>query len=172
VRPADSALQNGKTTIAEAREKYGKPYRESEVSRNDQDVKMLSYAYATTGGTPKDAGVIPARSLDLSFWKGTLVSNVFISSFQEDASSFEASKRDAIVKGKTTRDEVIGLLGRPAGYAIYPVIKDKNAVALLYAYHTTSGSAFNLKFAKRDLVITIGPDGVVSDVSYESSGMQ
>lgn len=139
---------------------------------NDQDIKTLSYAYATTGGTPLDAGVIPARALDLSFWKDTLLSNVFVSSFKEDASNFDASKRTAIVKGKTTREEVIGLLGRPAGYAIYPVIKEKDGVAMLYAYNTTSGNAFNLTFARRSLTVTIGPDGIVSDVSYESSGKQ
>jgi len=162
----------GKTTIAEARAKYGNPFRESNVTRNDEDVKLLSYAYASTGGTPLESGVIPARSLELAFWKDALVSNVFISSFKDDASAFDASKRAAIVKGKTTRAEVIELLGRPAGYAIYPVIKDKNGQALVYSYHTTSGSAFSLKFSRRDLVVTVNSNGLVTDVSYESSGMQ
>lgn len=172
VRPDDAALQNGKTTIAEVREKYGKPFRESDVTKNDQDVTLLSYAYASTGGTPLETGVIPARTLALAFWKGTLVSNIFTSSFKDDASSFDASKRAAIVKGATTGEQVIELLGRPAGYAIYPAIKDKNGHALIYAYHATSGSAFSLKISNRDLIVTLGPDGIVSDVSYESSGMQ
>ncbi|ASW01769.1 hypothetical protein [Paraburkholderia aromaticivorans] len=172
VRPDDAALQNGKTTVAEARAKYGSPFRQSTVTKNEEDVTLLSYAYASTGGTPLETGVIPARSLELGFWKDVMVSNVFVSTFKDDASSFDASKRSAIVKGKTTRDEVIALLGRPAGYAVYPIIKDKNGQALVYAYHTTSGSAFNLKFSKRDLIVTIDPNGVVSDVNYESSGMQ
>jgi hypothetical protein len=171
-RPDDSALQDDKTTIAEVRANYGKPFRESNVTKNEQEVTLLSYAYATTGGTPLETGVIPARSLELTFWKGKLVSNVFVSSFKDDASRFDASKRAAIVKGKTTRAEVVELLGRPAGYAIYPAIKDQTGQALVYSYHTTSGSAFNLKFAKTDLVVTIGQDGLVSDVNYESSGMQ
>lgn len=172
VRPDDVALQNGKTTIIEARATYGSPFRESKVSRNDEDITLLSYAYASTGGTPLEAGVIPARSLELAFWKDRLVSNVFMSSFKDDASTFDESTRSAIVKGKTTREEVIKLLGRPAGYAIYPVIKEKNQQALVYSYHTTSGSAFNLKFSKRDLTVTIDPNGIVSDVSYDSSGMR
>lgn len=171
-RPDDAALRDGKTTIGQVRTSYGKPYRESQVVKNDQDVTLLSYAYATTGGTSLETGVIPARSLELAFWKDTLVSNVFVSSFKDDASAFDASKRDAIVKGKTARAQVVELLGRPAGYAIYPAIKDKNGQALVYSYHTTSGSAFNLKFAKKDLIVTVGQDGVVTDVNYESSGMQ
>jgi hypothetical protein len=99
VRPDDAALQNGKTTIAEARAKYGSPFRESNAIKNDEDVKFLSYAYASTGGTPLQTGVTPARSLELGFWKDALVSNVFISSFKDDASDFDASKRAAIVKG-------------------------------------------------------------------------
>lgn len=172
VRPDDAALQNGKTTITEARAKFGSPFRESNATKNDEDVKLLSYAYASTGGTPVETGVIPARSLELGFWKDTLVSNVFISSFKDDASVFDESKRTAIVKGKTTRAEVIELFGRPAGYAIYPVIKDRNGQALVYSYHTTSGSAFNLKFSKHDLIVTVDSNGLVTDVSYESSGMQ
>jgi hypothetical protein len=171
-RPADAALQDGKTTLAQVRADYGKPYREGSVTKNDQDVTTLSYAYASTGGTPLETGVIPARSLELLFWKDTLVSNVFVSSFKDDASTFDASKRNAIVKGQTTRAQVVELLGRPAGYAIYPVIKDKTGQALVYAYHATRGSAFNLKFAKQELIVTIGQNGVVSDVDYTSSGMQ
>jgi hypothetical protein len=172
VRPDDAALQNGKTTIAEARAKFGSPFRQSDVTKNDQNVTLLSYAYANTGGTPLDTGVIPARSLELGFWKDVLVSNVFNSTFKDDASAFDASKRAAIVKGKTTREQVMELLGKPAGYAMYPLIKDKDGQALVYSYNTTSGSAFNLKFSRRDLIVTIDPNGIVSDVNYEASGMQ
>jgi len=172
VRPDDTALQNGKTTITEVREKYGSPFRESTVTKNDEDVKMLSYAYAAAGGTPLETGVIPARSLELAFWKDALVSNVFVSSFKDDASAFDDSKRAAIVKGKTTRAEIIELFGRPAGYAIYPAIKEKDVQALVYSYNTTSGSAFNLKFSRRVLIVTLDSNGIVSDVNYESSGMK
>lgn len=172
VRPDDAALQDNKTTLSEARTKFGTPFRESKVTKNDEDVTMLSYAYASTGGTPLETGVIPARSLELAFWKDILVSNVYNSSFKEDASTFDAAKRSAIVKGKTTRDEVVQLLGRPSGYAVYPIIKDKTGQALVYSYHTTSGSAFSLKISRRDLIVTVDPNGIVSDVDYESSGMQ
>lgn len=172
VRPDDSALQNGKTTLAEVKAKYGSPYRESTVSKNDEDVKMLSYAYAAVGGAPLEPGVIPARSLALSFWKDLLVSNSFVSSFKDDASAFDDAKRSAIVKGKTTRADVVALLGRPAGYAIYPMIKDKEGQALVYSYVTTSGSAFNLKISKRELTVTVDPNGIVTDVNYEAFGQQ
>ncbi len=172
VRPDDAALQNGKTTLAEVRSSYGKPFREGKIAKNDEDVTLLSFAYATTGGTPLEAGVTPARVLDLTFWNQKLVSNVFTSSFKEDASNFEAAKRSSIVKGKTTRGEVIQMLSKPSGYAIYPMIKDKDGEALVYSYNATRGSAFNLKFSKQVLTVTIDPKGVVSDVDYESSGTQ
>ena len=67
---------------------------------------------------------------------------------------------------------MIGLLGRPGGYAIYPAIKEKNGQALLYSYQATSGSAFRLKLFKRSLIVTLDQNGVVSDVTYAASGMQ
>lgn len=172
VRPDEAVLQNGKTTIAEVREKYGSPFRESNVTTNDENVKLLSYAYASTGGTPLETGVIPARGLDLAFWNDVLISNVFVSSFKDDASIFDESKRAEIVKGKTTRADVIALLGRPGGYAIYPYIKEKDKQALVYSYNATSGSAFNLKLSRRRLIVTVDSTGIVTDVVYEASGMQ
>jgi len=171
VRPDDASLQNGKTTIAEARATYGKPYRTGDITKNDQTVTVLSYAFATKGGTPLEAGVTPARAMDLAFWKGVMVSHCFASSFKDDATNFDAEKRQQIVKGKTTRAEVIDLLGKPAGYAIYPMIKDEKGEGLMYSYNTTRGSAFNLKFAHKVLIVTVDPEGIVSDINYESSGM-
>ena len=52
-----------------------------------------------------------------------LVAQEFVSSFQADATEYDESKVGAIVKGRTTRAEVLALLGRPNGEAIYPVIK-------------------------------------------------
>jgi outer membrane protein assembly factor BamE (lipoprotein component of BamABCDE complex) len=172
VRPDAAALQNGKTTISEARATYGSPFREAEVTVNDKTIKELSYAYSSLGSPPLEAGVIPARALTLGFWKDRMVSNVFTSSFKDDASIFDESKRAAIVKGKTTREEVVKLLGKPSGYAIYPFTKEKDQQALIYLYQATRGSAFNLKVSKRQLTVIVDQNGIVADTSYFSSGMQ
>ena len=133
VRSDNSSLQLGKTTIDEIRSNFGKPDYESTDTLNDQEITNLMYA---SSGGAFSTKIQYSRALSLFFWKGMLVSHVFNSSYEEDTSIFDASKRTQIVKGKTTRDEVIKLLGKPSGYGIYPYIKDKTGHVLVFAYYT------------------------------------
>lgn len=172
VRPDDSALTLGKTTLPEVRSTFGKPFREGTATENNETVTVLSYAYASTGGTPVESGVTPARSLALVFWKDLLVSKVFTSSFKEDSSNFDASKRSSIIDGKTTEDEVIKLLGRASGHAIYPEVKEKNDHALIYLFTAVRGSVFDMKSSQKKLSVVVDQSGIVKSVGYAASGMQ
>ena len=53
----------GKTTYAEINGRFGSPYRESTVIKNEKTLRMASYAYAAAGGDPLASGVTPARSI-------------------------------------------------------------------------------------------------------------
>jgi len=170
VRPTPDALKNGTTTIGEARQRYGAPYREGVATHNDERVIVLSYAYATTGGTPLEAGVVPARGLELQFWKDVLISHAFISSFADDNTNFDEARRDRIIKGKSSRDEVVALMGRPSGYAIFPAIKQKSGEAAVYVYQAVRGSAFNMRFYRKALIVSFDDKGIVTEVDYTQSG--
>jgi hypothetical protein len=167
VRPEPGSLKNGETTYAQATQRFGKPFREGTVTKNDQTIKALAYAYASAGGTPLHPGSVAGRALSLYFYNDVLVGHEFISTWSEDNTDFDDSKVGQIAKGETTRADLIRLLGRPGGYFTYPVIKSRTGEAAVYAYSETM---FNRKNYRKTLVVTIDENGVVSDIDFTSSG--
>ena len=168
VRPDDSDLHLGKTSINDVYKTLGDPYREYPTSLNDQELMFLSYIYVAVG-VSSDFDVTPSRTMRLFFWKGVLVSHVYTSLFISDSSYYDESKRTEIVKGKTTRAEVIKLLGRPSGYGIYPYISDKTGEALIYSHTTSRGEPNTEKLMNKLLKVTVGPNDIVRDIEYSES---
>ena len=62
VRIPDDSLILGQTTPEQIIARLGQPYREGTVTRNGQQIKTASYAYASVGGEPAAEGVTPALS--------------------------------------------------------------------------------------------------------------
>ncbi len=91
------------------------------------------------------------RSLRHLFHNGTLVGTEFTSSFKQDGTDFEASKLSLIEKGKTSKAEVIQLLGTPGGSYMVPLTASPSELAMVYQYSQTKGSAFNLRFYTKPL---------------------
>jgi outer membrane protein assembly factor BamE (lipoprotein component of BamABCDE complex) len=172
VRPDLDTLKNGQTTYAQVVARMGAPRREGTVLKNEKTLKTTSYAYASTGGQPVRQGVTPARAMVFYFYNDTLAGHEFISSWAADSSDFDESKVKDIVKGKTTRAQLMQMLGKPAGYYVFPMIRDATGEAAVYAYAETTGSAFNLKFSRKILVVTFGTDGLATDVDFNSSSSQ
>jgi hypothetical protein len=166
VRPDAQELRIGQTTYAQVVAKMGQPRREGTVIKNERTIRTASYAYASVGGKPLHEGVTPARGLGLYFEKETLVGHEFISSWAEDNTDFDEAKIQDVVKGKTTRAQVVQLLGTPAGLYMYPMIKASPGEALVYAYVEVRG------FTPRTKVLTVTVDaaGVVSDLEFRTSG--
>ncbi|MBS0342651.1 MAG: outer membrane protein assembly factor BamE [Proteobacteria bacterium] len=172
VRPAEGELVVGKSARAEVTKKMGDPWQTGELMKNDQTLKLAKYAYAATGGESAYPGVIPARGLTFAFFNDKLVSQEFVSSFKEDSTDFDGKKLASIVKGKSTKQDVVALLGKPTGEAIYPVIKGAKDYAYTYNYTQAKGTAFNMKFYSKSCVVSFNDAGVVSDVEYVTSGDQ
>jgi hypothetical protein len=170
-RPPAESLVLGKTTEAEIRQRFGDPYREGTTIKNGETMKTLSYAYAT-GASSLTGGVTPSRGQGFYFWNGVLVGHDFTSSFEQDRTDFDSSKVPQIKKGETTEAGVVGLLGRPQGAYTYPLIPDKGARAIVYLYSQTKGSAFNLKFYRQLLIVTLDGNGLVKDSEFTSSGQR
>jgi hypothetical protein len=170
VRPDPGSLKNGETTYAQTIQKLGKPFREGTVLKNDQTIKTLSYAYASAGGKPLHDGAIAARALGLYFYNDVLVGHEFVSSWSEDNTDFDDSKVGQITKSKTTRSELVQLLGKPSGYYVYPMIKSREGDAAVYAFSEVLGGMFNRKVYRKTLAVTFDNKGVVSDVEFSSSG--
>lgn len=169
-RPDSGALVIGKSTSADIARVMGPPEQVGEALKNEQKIKIARYAYAEGAGTGRHPGVVPARVMVFSTFNDMLVGEEFQSSFPDDATEFDESKVTDIVQGKSTREEVLKLLGRPNGQAIYPLIKKKDEAAFVYSYSHARGSVFDMKFYSKVLVVSFRPDGVVSDVEFVTSG--
>ncbi|MBT9523120.1 MAG: hypothetical protein IV101_19765 [Dechloromonas sp.] len=171
VRPSSETFKLGQTSYTQVVQQMGEPRKIGDVLKNERNVKTATYVYAATGGEPLEEGVIPARALSYYFNNDLLVGQEFLSSFKSDNSNFDESKISAISKGKTTREEVIQLLGKPTATFVYPMIKQTSGEALGYTYNTTRGGAFSgFKFFTKALRIAFDEKGVVADIDYSSSG--
>ena len=172
VRPAEGEIVVGKSAPAEVTKKMGDPWQSGELMKNEQNLKVTKYAYAATGGASAYPGVVPARAITFAFFNDKLVGQEFTSSFKEDLTDFDSNKVSQLVKGKTTKKEVVELFGKPTGEAIYPVIKGTKDYAYSYTYAQAKGTAFNMKFYSKSLVVSFNDAGIVSDVEYAVSGDQ
>ena len=115
-----------------------------------------------TTGEPLERGITPARAMNFAFLNGILVSQVFLSSFKSDHSNFDETKINAIVKGKTTRSEVIQLMGKPSGFYIPPIVTASKGVG--YLYTTTRIGEKPVKVYTKSLEISFNENDVVSDI--------
>ncbi|MCP4367035.1 MAG: hypothetical protein GY797_02805 [Deltaproteobacteria bacterium] len=96
----------------------------------------------------------------------------FTSSYKDDNTYFEDSKINQIKKGATARSQVIQIMGENYGKYIFPLIKEKDEKALVYIYSQAKGSAFNLKFYEKFLIISYGKNDIVTDINFSSSGQK
>lgn len=169
-RLSENDFAFGQDSTQTIRSKLGKPYREGVITKNDKQFKTMAYAYASSGGDAAYKGVTAARSQGFYFYDNKLVGHEFTSSWAVDSSDFDETKLPEIKKGVTTIDEAIALLGQPGGEYIYPLVASENEKAKVYLYNQTKGTAFNLKFYQKILVLTYDESGVITDIEYTESG--
>jgi hypothetical protein len=172
VRPAEGELVIGKTTSADVSAKLGNPVQTGELTKNDQQLKVVRYAYAVSGGESGYEGVTPARSQSYFFFKDVLAGHQFVSSFKVDLTDFDGKKVASIVKGKSTRQDVVALLGKPSGEAVYPLIKGTQDRAFIYGYSQFKGTVFTPKMHSKTLLVSFDNAGIVTDVDYTVNGEQ
>ena len=175
VRPSSDSLQVGKTTYAEIVARFGSPYREGTMLKNEQIVKTISYAYSTKlGERSAVSGVTPVRAMGFYFVDLVLVGHEFTSSFEKDHTNFDETKITQIKKGETTQAQVIALVGQPTGSYIFPLVQRKDERGLVYVYTQTRFEeipfARKIKQYRKVLVVSVGENGVVTDVTFNASG--
>lgn len=171
VRPSSGTLQLGKSTYSQVVEQMGRRGKFGDVLKNGKNIRSVTYVFATTGGDPLEPGVIPARALLYYFHDDVLVGQQFISSFKSDHSYFDDRKIPQISKGKSTRSEVIQLMGRPSASFIFPMVKQTSGEAIGYDYRPARGGVFRrVRFYVKSLRVTFDDKDRVLDVEYETSG--
>ena len=172
-RPAPDSLRLGQTTWAEVAERYGEPFKESVYTLDGVDIVTEIYAYGSLAANHHQAKINSdgaAHKLEFKFHRNILVGYVYSSSRAEDHTDFDETKSAEIIKGVSTKADVIKLLGKPGGYYIYPMIASPSGDAAVYYYtETRAGVAKQTQTLSKLLVITFAQNGVVSDVSLKMS---
>jgi len=167
----DDGFVLGQTTRQDILQRLGSPYREGTVTKNGKQLKTLTYAFGM-GAAPNRPGINAARGQGFYFLDDKLAGYDFASSWKEDQTDFDAAKLPGIKKGVSTRDDVQRLMGRPGGRYAYPMIPNQSGQADVYLYYETRGSAANLKFYQKLLVVTYDDRKVVSAVEYQETGQK
>jgi outer membrane protein assembly factor BamE (lipoprotein component of BamABCDE complex) len=170
VRPDPASFVLGKTTQGEVLHRMGKPYQTGTLEKNGKTMQFASYAYAHAGGEALYGGVTAARSQGFYFLDGVLVGTEFSSSFKSDGTDFDETRLAQLEKGKSTRADVIRLLGPAGGNYIAPLTNGPADGALVYIYSQTKGSAFNLRFYQKTLVVSHDESGVITDIQFTAQG--
>lgn len=169
-RPEPQSLVVGKSTSSDVTRVMGAPLQTGEVLKNNEKIRTARFAYAEGAGTGRYPGVVPARAMVFSTFNDLLVGQEFVSSFPADVTEFDETKISSITKGKSTRADVLSLLGKPNGEAVYPLIKNRTEVGIIYSYSHVKGSVFDMKFYSKVLIVSFDANTVVTDVEYVSSG--
>lgn len=171
VRPDSTELKVGQSTYTQVLVRMGEPRNSGEALKNGEKIKTVTYAYASTGGEPLESGVIPARAMAYFFHQDRLVGQEFLSSFKSDNTNFDDSKISEIVKGKTTRIEVIQIFGKPSSTFVKPMVKESFGEAIGYTYQATSRVPFSgIKSFRKTLRISFDSADLVLDVDYSTFG--
>lgn len=165
-RSEASALVIGKSTPNDIIRVMGEPIGIVDVVRNGE--KFQTYAYAYAEGV-FGAKVLPVRLMEFYAFNDVLVGQQFVSSFPEDSTEFDASKISGIRTGKSTRAEVIALLGQPNGEVNYPLIKNKADRGIIYSYrHSRVGKKVQPSLIK-ELTVCFDANDVVSEMKFFSA---
>lgn len=158
-RPAPDAFTLGQAAEAQIVAQYGTPFETATLVNEDHPIKILFYLYAERSLTQR---IKHHRYLNFYLWQGTLVGYEYSSTFKDEHSDVDAPLLDKIVKGKSTRMDVLALLGEPTGRFIYPMTKKQQEHAIAYSYmQNASGKA-----AKTMVVFSLNSKNVVSDIAF------
>lgn len=169
VKPAPDKLLLGKSTREDVIRSVGNAQPiPGDATVNGENIHMLTYNY---GESPKFWGlVIKRRTQTYTLFNGVLVGDEYNSTFDDDYTDFDAEKAASIRKGKTTRSEVIALLGKPSGNVLYPLVADRQDHGLVYAYTYARFAGILTSVKSKVLVVTLNGDDVVSNVSLKLNG--
>ncbi len=170
-KPDAAKLVLGKSSRAEVlQSQSAKPASETDMTVNGEKVHGINYFAAEN---PKFWGLLIERRFGTyTFYNDVLVGIEFTSSYANESTNFDTDKITSIEKGKTTRAEVIALLGNPSGEVIYPVIADKTGRGMVYSYNWGRFAGVFTSFTSNLLVVSLDQNNIVTNVSFKQNGVE
>jgi hypothetical protein len=159
-RPTSAEFILGVTTKKYCLDRFGETSAKDIIylDGGTQDAgDVTSLAYFDRGGFFSTGH----RSLAFQFNNDVLLKYRFLSSYKEDSTDFDETKAEKIERGKTTRREILDMLGEPSGMAAYPSAQYKGDTRLLYEYFEHDTEARTL--LKKGLQVDLDGNDVVRD---------
>jgi len=185
--PAEDQLKLGVTTPQDAVAMFGQPL--SQASQTETEVEKttdpqsvftgvkqpgtyVSYSYIFVDTTEQQwigrlAGLRPERFLRLVFFQGRLAGYLSTSSFKDDSTDFADGRVSQIRRDKSTAADVVALMGRPTGGAIFPLISPREGHSMTYYYleDNLQANTHRTKF----LNVYLDASNVVRDIQSSDS---
>jgi len=169
IRPDSQSLIVGTTSYADVVKQLGEPIRKGTLTKNDLIVQNISYSYAEA--VPFST-ILTSRAMVFYFHDGLLVGYDYASSFsgEKQAAAIDDEKVAQIKKGDK-KEKAIALLGTPSGEFIFPMTAPKGTSSVMYSFISTSRVPFigGVKVTKKVVTITVGPNGLITDISTSES---
>lgn len=168
-RSAPSAVTLGKTTAKELEEQFGDRLPSEVFTSNDPEVSYALYHLKIDWKIAKgvrDGDRIALENQLFVFENDVLVAQAHYSSHESNHTDFDEAKHKDIVKGQTTREEVLELLGPANGSRFCPSDAPGNPTGLEYLYvnfldEFSFGSNYRFKWLTVEF-----ERGVVSAIRY------
>jgi hypothetical protein len=164
-RPDPDKIAIEKNTTSDITNMAGKPNLVlNNININNETITAYLYFY---GKGANFYGLnMPQRTQAYYFYKGVLVGQEFNSSFDEENTDFDFKKVSEIKKGQT-KNEVLALLGKPAGVGVYPLINDKSGSALVYEYTHARYIPIANSIDNNLLVVSLDANNIVEDITFK-----
>lgn len=174
-RPSDHTFALGSTTYAQVIARMGTSATIFELtSPRGCLTKDVRYRYSSRFGRTKEQDSVPSRIQIYVFCDDVLVARDFTSSFEEDSTDFDESKIKGLVKGKTTRAQVIEIFGRPTGAYIWPYVPKVSgelieAIGYHYSYIVKHDSPTGPRtyLHNKHLIVSFDRNDRVVDITYQ-----
>ena len=174
VRPADSKINLGETKRGQI---IAMLHRNADSigqkTINNTMIDTMEYSYLsrdnTLSDTPSEVGHIAVKGQLYYLVNNTVIGSEYHSTFAKDTTKFDITKVPSIKKGKTTKEDIINMFGKPSIKLTRPLISDKATGAIGYHYRTMNlASPTDLKTTAAKLIIEYDADGIIINVSFES----
>ena len=178
-RPAMASLKIGEMTMNDAIVRFGQPQGKKNDSINGMTVENISYVFAGPASGPGTMIFSPllgsntvasARILGLSFHNEILVGYQFTSSFKNDHTDFDESKRSQISNGDDCA-EIEDLFGPAPGKFVFPMAKEEGHLKYVYVITIQRKEFLAMKHFSKKLTIHCNASDKISEISYVEGDM-
>ena len=173
IRPAPDAIIVGKSTSADVKKIVGDPTSPVYAATvNNSKVTVMPYFYQDMWGNFPGV-IISWRSSTYTLNNDVVVGEQFNSTIGGESTEFPTDKVSLIEKGKSTKADVLALLGTPSGKIIFPLTKSIDEIGLLYTYsYVRNAGIFTGKPTTYLAVVTINSQNEVTSVSLKKDDVE